>query len=214
MDLIQFYDTETTGFIQSGLPDDHPSQPHLVQLGCVLYTAEGTEMAAVSLIVKPNGWTIPKQASDVHGITTEIAEACGVPLAIAVAAFVNMRHCAAEVVAHNKPFDDKVMAVQLARLKATVSKPAPDRATCTMHLAAPIVNIPPTAKMLRAGFNKPKAPTLTECYKYFFNEDLIGAHGAMTDAQACARVYFEIQKRTGATIAEATAKQFKEPATI
>ncbi len=194
MDLVQVFDTETTGFIDEYKPDDHPSQPHLVQLGTGLYAPDGREVAYASLIVKPDGWTIPKSASDIHGITTEMAHAFGIPLVLVVAVFLNMRHQASEMVAHNKPFDDKVMAAQIARLKSKPSKPAPLLSTCTKTAATFLLNLPPTAKMIRAGFNKPKPPTLGECYKFFFGEDLVGAHDAMIDARACARVYFEIKR--------------------
>lgn len=67
-----------------------------------------------------------------------------------------------------------------------------------MRQSAPIVNLPPTPKMVAAGFTKPKPPSLTECMRFFFNEDLVGAHGALTDARACARVFHEIRRREAA----------------
>jgi DNA polymerase-3 subunit epsilon len=62
-----------------------------------------------------------------------------------------------------------------------------------MEAAAPIVNLPPTERMLAAGFNKPKAPKLEECIHHFFGETLAGAHDALVDVRACARVYFHLQ---------------------
>jgi len=62
-----------------------------------------------------------------------------------------------------------------------------------MTAAAPIVNIPPTPKMLAAGFNKPKSPKLEECIKHFFGEELPGAHDAMIDVIACRRIYFHMK---------------------
>jgi DNA polymerase-3 subunit epsilon len=49
--------------------------------------------------------------------------------------------------------------------------------------------------MKKVGFTKWKPPNLGECYRFLFEEELVGAHGALTDAKACARVYFELQRR-------------------
>ena len=64
---------------------------------------------------------------------------------------------------------------------------------CTMQMATPILNLPPTEKMLRAGFNKPKPPNLSECCAYFFDKELEGAHDALVDVRACKDVYFAIK---------------------
>lgn len=188
------YDTETTGFIQSKLPDEHPLQPHLVQLGAVLYDGR-TPRVTISAIVKPEGYTIPTQASDVHGITTELALAVGIPKQIVVATFTNLRAIADRIVCHNLAFDQKVMASNIARIGKTPAHAGPSVFHCTMELSARIVNIPPTAKMLAAGFNKPKAPKLEEAYEFFFKEKFVGAHDALVDAQGAGRVFWELVDR-------------------
>lgn len=195
MTYLFCFDTETTGFIQKDRPASDPSQPHLVQLGCLLMTDTGQKVASVDLIIKPEGYTIPEQAAKVHGITTEIALAVGVPLMIAVAVFTNLRARASERIAHNIAFDDKVMGAAIHRTGRTPASPGPELRSCTMELATPILDLPPTAKMIAAGYNKPKPPTLGECYQYFFEKELIGAHSALVDCEACAEVYFEIRRR-------------------
>jgi DNA polymerase-3 subunit epsilon len=62
-------------------------------------------------------------------------------------------------------------------------------------MAVPVLNLPPTDKMRAAGFVKPKAPTLAECVRFLFDEELEGAHSAMVDCLACARVYRELINR-------------------
>jgi DNA polymerase-3 subunit epsilon len=194
MTYVLIFDTETAGLPQDTLPDDHPAQPHLVQLGALLVDEDGAERASVNLIVRPDGWTIPSATTAAHGITTEAAARVGVPLALAVAAFTNLRGLADELVAHNLPFDEKIMQYAITRVGKTPRSAGPSLRTCTMALAAPVVNLPPTAKMLAAGFNKPKAPSLSECYRHFFGEELAGAHDALVDARACARVYFHLKR--------------------
>lgn len=187
-DLLLFYDTETTGLVNNQLPPNHKAQPHLVQLGALLTEADGTEISSLDLIIKPNGYTIPDGAAKVHGITTERALAVGVPLIVALGAFLNLRHAATTVIAHNEDFDNLVINAAVARVGKQPVKPWPTR-YCTMKVATPIINLPPTPRMLAAGFNKPKSASLTECFQAFFNEPLPNAHNAMVDVRGCARVY-------------------------
>ena len=64
---------------------------------------------------------------------------------------------------------------------------------CTAKLATPICKIPPTAKMVAAGFNKFKTPNLGEAYRHFTGNELVNAHSAMADVMACRDVYFAIK---------------------
>src|SRR6478736_2476382 len=114
-------DTETTGLLKKGLPVDHPSQPRIVQLGAILYSEEGLVRAELNLIVKPDGWTVPVEASNVHGITTEIAEQFGVPIAFALTVLNQLVKLADTVVAHNYDYDNPVIDGEFARL----GKPSP-----------------------------------------------------------------------------------------
>lgn len=196
--MILFFDTETTGLVQFSLPHDHPSQPHLVQLGCVLTEDDGTIRATLDLIVRPSGYVIPRTASDIHGITTEIAERCGVPLVLAVSALMNLGVRADRIVAHNLPFDERVMTTAIQRTGRQPTLQLPTQRACTLEMAEPILKIPATAKMVAAGYgHKFKKPNLGECYEYFFGEKLQGAHSAIIDAQACAKIYFRMTRGAG-----------------
>lgn len=193
--MIIFCDTETTGLYQFSLPHDHPSQPHLVQLGCILADDDGRTVQTIDLIVRPEGYAIPDAAAAVHGITTEIAERVGIPLTIAVAAFVHLRSKADTIVAHNLVFDEKIMATAIYRTGKTITLATPLNRACTLEMAEPILKIPATPRMIAAGrANQFKKPNLGECYRYFFGEELKGAHAALADAQACARIYFAMKQ--------------------
>lgn len=195
--MILVYDTETDGLTHDDLPDSHPSQPHLVQLAAQLYEPDGTEISSIDLIVRPDGWIIPKTASDIHGITTEIATCRGLPLLLVVAVFTNLRALADTTAAHNASFDRKVIDVACARLGKQPAKGWPETSICTKDLAAPLVNLPPTPKMLARHMMRPKPPTLTEAYAYFFGTTFDGAHGANADSRAAARILFHILKGGG-----------------
>ena len=63
---------------------------------------------------------------------------------------------------------------------------------CTMEMSRNVVQIPPTEKMMNAGYKEHKAPKLGEVYKRLYGEALFGAHDAMTDVIGCKRVYFTL----------------------
>jgi DNA polymerase III subunit epsilon len=194
--FILVYDTETNGLTKPQLPVGHPEQPHLVQLGALLLTDTGKEVSSVDLIVRPDNWTIPDVAAKVHGITTGIAKEVGVPLATVLSAFAQLRAIAGEIVAYNIDFDDLVMRAAFHRLGKAPSHPGPDKRTCCMTLASPIVNLPPTDRMRAAGFTKNKPPNLTEAYQFFFGKPFKGdAHAAIHDCRAAAEILFEIRRR-------------------
>ena len=81
---VCFFDCETTGVPAKGLKwDEHFNQfPHVVQLAWAFGEKER------SFIVKPDGWIIPDEVVEIHGITTERAIAEGVPFDVIVDEFL------------------------------------------------------------------------------------------------------------------------------
>ena len=202
--MILFFDTETTGLFQDRLPVDDSSQPYIVQLAAQLCEDDGEPVAGFSFIVDPGeGVDIPERASAVHGITNEIAAALGTSLEFALSAFTHLYQRADVVCAHNIKFDKGVMEAAIYRHYRKVM-PLRKPLFCTMEAASPVVNLPPTERMVAMGMTKPKPPRLEECIRYFFNEELAGAHDAMIDVaideqvrafvvEACRRVYFHLK---------------------
>ena len=191
--LFEFYDTETTGFPHKNLPDDHPDQPHLMQIAGILADETGKELACLNFTIAPEPGQRPPSAEAVatHGITPEIASLIGIKERWAVATFMAQAAKADYVVAHNEQFDRRI--VTIAQLRHQIPIALPEKAFCTCQAAAPIVNLPPTEKMLRAGFNKPKNPNLAEAYRHFFGQDFEGsAHDALTDVRACKAIFFKL----------------------
>jgi DNA polymerase-3 subunit epsilon len=199
--LILAFDTETTGLPDWGAPSDAKHQPHLVQLAMILLDDDLTERASVSLIVRPDGWVIPDDVAKIHGITTEMAERLGVPEKVATALYAQLLYgTGATVVAHNVKFDLRIMRIAMLRAgwaKDKLDARKPD-SFCTLNAATPLVNLPPTPKMVAAGFKKPKPPKLSECIEFFFQETLVGAHDALVDVRACLRVYRHIVQLSAA----------------
>lgn len=200
--MILFFDTETTGLPDYRMPPDHPSQPYLVQLACLLMDADGRERANLNIVVNP-GVPIPAGASGVHGISDRVAKDYGLPPARAIALWHELASRASWLVAHNLKFDMAIMATAWARVgsktRPTLEAEHGKRLqVCTMEMAAPVVNLPPTDRMVAKGIMKPKPPRLEECIAHFFGESLDGAHDALVDVRACARLYYYLKARTQA----------------
>lgn len=192
-----YFDTETTGLVDFSCGVDDPAQPHVVQLAALLEDVDGNEVASMSVIVRPGGWTIPEKAAAVHGITQDKAERCGVPIEAALRTFDGMAGCARRLVAHNIDFDAMVLATAYARSwpgehlapRPTFGHTDFER-YCTMKAATPICRI------LHARPRHPrdwKWPKLSEAYAHFFGEKLEGAHDALVDLRACRRLYHHLR---------------------
>ncbi len=188
--MILFYDTETTGFMNANKKPDHPDQAHLVQLAAQLVTLSNETIMEFSLIVNP-GVPIPPRATEVHGITDDMAKEFGVSPSTAVDFFLKFYGHAEIVSAHNIAFDKQVMETAIMR-RGGVFVPLRKPLYCTMEKAHNVVKAPPTARMVAAGRTGIKKPNLSECMQHFFGEDHTNAHDAMADTVACRRVYFAL----------------------
>jgi DNA polymerase III epsilon subunit-like protein len=191
------YDTETTGlhygFKTKSITD--PSHPHLVQLSALVVDTEVNRITqSMNLIVCPDGWEIPPEASAVHGITTEYAEKHGLPekevLSIFLALWAGGEAYPLERVAHNALFDKNVIATAIARhfgegelLDTWLS----GRDFCTMQTAKPIVQ----ARNKRGAL---KFPNLMEAHEHFFGETFDRQHTANADVVATYNIYRALQE--------------------
>lgn len=191
--MILFFDTETTGKVDFRMPPDHECQPRLVQLAAMLTEDDGAPRSLFSFIVKPDGWSIPEEVAAIHGITDEIAARVGLPEMAVCRAFFSLLSRARLMVAHNLDFDETVMTTAMHRAM-TYAEPFPRTLArfCTMKAATPVCRIP------HANPRRPddwKWPKLDECMRHFFNEEHAGAHDALADVRACARVYFKMREQ-------------------
>lgn len=186
------FDTETTGLLLRGA--DAWGQPRVVQLAAILLDG-GREVASASLIVRPD-IPIPLEASNIHGITDDVARAFGVPEKAAVGLFLRLCQVADLLVAHNADFD--VAVLRGAAERWGIEWRAPSEVRCTMLATRALCAIPPTARMLDAGYADFKPPSLKEAYRRVCGVELIGAHHAMVDARACSQIYLSLPAETWA----------------
>lgn len=195
MNLKFFYDTETTGLPDFKAPSESAHQPHIVQLAALLVDMDTREtIQSMDVIIRPGGWTIPDEVAAVHGITTQHALDVGIPESMAVSMFMEL-WSGRNRVAHNQQFDARIVRIALMRYVDTEAADIwkEGAAECTAIMATPVCQLPPTAKMVRAGFNKFKTPNLGEAYRHFTGNELVNAHSAMADVMACRDVYFAIK---------------------
>jgi len=197
MNLALFYDTETQGLPIWSQPSDHHDQPHIVQLAAAMVDLDTRDtLASLDVIVRPDGWEIPEDVAAVHGITTERAAALGVPESLALSLFLEMWASCRVRIAHNEPFDARIIRIAQHRageLESDLDAWKDGTAECTARLATPILQLPPTAKMLAAGRTHFKTANLGEAVQFFTGKPLENAHSAMADVRGCMDVYFAIQ---------------------
>lgn len=189
MDLL-FFDTETTGVPIWQEPSESEGQPHIVQLAAVLVDAESREIKKeLCVTVKPDGWVIPDDVVEIHGITTEKAAEFGIPEPEALDLFLEMYHQASIRIAHNTTFDNRMIRIALKRYQPDLISDEEwkdkTRYFCTLL----------NCKKIMGGKS---GHTLAEAYKHFTGKDLVGGHDALVDAKACMEVYFGITERSAA----------------
>lgn len=191
--MFLFYDTETTGF-PSG--DHKKASARICQLGAILTDLYGNELGVLNHFVKPDGWTVSKFNHD-HGITQELCEREGKPLAEVIDLFAPLVARAKHKVAFNNKFDIQMLDIEHWVLYQEEGKlfSRLDGHFCAMTCAKSICKIPGTTKMKYAGHLGFKQPKLIEAYRHFFDKDFDDAHDALADVRATKDVFFEMMKR-------------------
>ena len=186
--MYLFFDTETTGFPArwSAPCTDTANWPRLVQIAWVRCDADGQRLDGETHLVRPLGFSIPKDAERVHGISTARALLEGDALGEVLDAFSAALARSEVVVAHNIDFDECVVGAEFVREgKATDLH----RMTkiCTMKASTDYCRLPG-----RSGF---KYPSLSELYFTLFRRPLDEAHRAEADVNALVECFFELKRR-------------------
>lgn len=187
--VLLFLDTETTGLPRSA-QNDIEKWPRVVQLAWALYDTEGNRETLNSVIIYPTDFTIPMDSARIHGITTDRAKKEGTSLHKVLPQFNADVEKASTVIAHNLAFDLPIVTTEFLRcgLETNLTKKQP---FCTMKTPQIISWCKLPAKSGR-GY---KWPTLNELHLQLFDTEFAGSHNAGADVEACARCYFELQKR-------------------
>ncbi len=178
--MFLIFDTETTGFPSKGLSRNDPRQARICQLAFVLLDKNFRCLEQFSSFIKPDGWTISAGASQATGITDEMCREKGKPMAQIIPILEHaITYNATKVVAHNIALDSRLVDIESQQYTYDWNHP---RMVCTMQLMTPICKLP-SKRMTH------KWPKLIEAYEYLFGEKFDGAHDALADVIATARVF-------------------------
>ncbi|UKJ06279.1 3'-5' exonuclease [Solitalea lacus] len=153
----------------------------------LLYDNNGNKITEGNHIIKPDRFTIPLEASRVHGITTDRANREGKELINVLKDFQILLNKAECLVAHNMSFDEKVIGAEFLRNQMT-NGVGTKRKICTMEKTT-----------IFCAINGPygyKWPKLSELYFKLFGETFEEAHNAFVDIKATAKCYWELKKRS------------------
>lgn len=177
---ILFFDCETTGLPpkDADWKTDYKKFPRICQLSWILNGREENH------IIRPDGWVIPQEATDVHGITNEYAQEHGKPFEFVWGEFIADCKQAKLICGHNVYFDISTIKSEIMRRNAY-----DDVIEQALHKGKRIDTMRPAMKFVDARFSngRLKFPRLEELYAKCFPGESFPAHDAICDVRAVAR---------------------------
>lgn len=188
--MFIIFDTETTGLPRNfNAPiSDTDNWPRMVQLAWQVHNAQGELVEVHNYIVKPEGYTIPFNATQIHGISTERALKHGKPLAEVLQLFSQAVAQSGFGVGHNIEFDYNIIGAEYLRAGLNndlAALPSID----TKTYGTDFCQIPGG----KGGAYK--WPKLEELYVKLFDEPFAEAHNAAADVEATTRAFLEMVRR-------------------
>ena len=189
--MFLVFDTETTGLPKrwDAPISDHDNWPRCVQIAWQLHDDFGNCVEHKNFIVAPEGFDIPFESEQIHGISTALATKEGSAIHAILADFTAALAKSKYIIGHNIKFDVNIIGAELDRLGLdTYITTTPILDTCTEHTAT-LCQIPGG----RGG--RFKLPTLSELYKHLFDDNFDQAHNATADVEATARTFFELLRQ-------------------
>ena len=189
--MYLIFDTETTGLPKrwNAPITDTDNWPRCIQIAWQLHDAMGNCIEHQDYLIQPDGFNIPYDAEKIHGISTELAQEKGLPLAEVLEKFNEALGKSKFVVGQNVGFDLNIMGCEYFRDETiTLLLELPVLDTCTEHTAL-------LCKLPGGRGGKFKLPTLTELHEYLFGEAFNEAHNATADVEATTRCFLELIRR-------------------
>lgn len=198
--MFLIFDTETTGLPRNyNAPlSDSDNWPRMVQIAWQLHDNKGNLLQHDSIIVRPEGYTIPFNAVQIHGITNERALEEGQDLKGILGRFMGAVRDCNYLCGHNVEFDINIIGAELLRCGLPNVFEGKGVIDTKNDQTTEFCAIP------GGKGGKFKWPTLTELYRKLFNDTFAEAHNAAFDVTATAKVFFEIVKRGITRVAELT----------
>lgn len=177
------FDVETTGIFPKGtdyIDLDAFDRSRLVSISWILTQKEDI-IEQSYFIVKPEGWLISEDSTEIHGITQKHAEETGSDIETVLNTFMKSVKKAKTLVAHNIEFDENIIKSELFRHKMNnhLSEFGNKHKVCTM-------------KKGRSFMNITKYPKLSELYMFLYETEMTNSHNAFYDTMHCFKCYIKM----------------------
>lgn len=167
-----------------------PRQPRLAQIAAIRFRLDGVVEDSFVSTVFPDGWEMPEEMTEVHGLTTEHCLAFGTPMHEVARRLGGIGDGCSATVAHNSWFDRTMMRIE-ARRHGCADPFSKLESICTMQLAAGVLQLP--------GWpGKPKYPSLEEACLALLGRPPSGPHSASHDAHDCMEIFLALLTRGAA----------------
>ena len=116
--MFLIFDTETTGLPKNWKAPitDTSNWPRCIQIARQLHDKYGNLKESKSFIIKPDGFDIPYESENIHGISTDLALAEGHDLINVLESFNAAISKSKFIVGHNINFDLNVIGCEFYRL--------------------------------------------------------------------------------------------------
>ena len=186
--MYLIFDTETTGLPKrwDAPLTDTDNWPRCIQIAWQLHDEMGNLIEHQDYLIRPEGFNIPYDSEQIHGISTELAQEQGIELEEVLIKFNDALSRTKFVVGQNVGFDTNIMGAEFIRANMEIDlQDLPILDTCT-ETTAKLCEIPGG----RGG--KFKLPTLTELHEFLFNQAFAEAHNATADVEATTRCFLEL----------------------
>ena len=170
------FDLETTG-LPKAEGSDLDLQPRIIEFGAIKYNNEliqkgkMEEEARLEFFCNP-GHPLDPKIIKITNITDEMLKD-EKPFIAKVNELTNFFLGETDIVAHNLPFDRKVLRFELERLDKVTKFPWPPNHICTVEIGQKF-----WGKMRKLG----------DIYEDLFGEKIEGAHRSINDVEATARI--------------------------
>lgn len=186
---VLFFRTETTAFARTKLSPADQKQPRVMLLSAVAFDKNRRECGFQFDLIRPDGWTAHKDATDIHGLTAKYCDQNGVRVRAALATFMDRVRCASEIVSFGLEFHSFMIDVEIARLGEAGEAAHRDwhrpglKRTCAMMAAGNFAN---------AG----KALKLADAHRILVEDEFDDRRNPIETIRAVARIHFATNDRS------------------
>ena len=174
---ILFFDTETTGV--------DVRKDRVIEIAWLCCSLDGIMKYSKTRLIKPEGFTIPDEAVQIHGITNQIADEEGEDFSEVIRNFLRDLHAVDLIVGHNIIYDIEILKSECSRVNIDPIEFKDKSRFCTMKQLSQFCKIPRLS-----GGTGYKFPTLSEVYEILTGSQLINCHDALVDTEACKAIFF------------------------